>query len=73
MCYRPRPFFKNTITLHPHILWSDSGIFPAEIKSAIRLHENVGTLTFSLEDILAQNAYGTAELDLSFSFGKCRC
>lgn len=60
MCYRRRRiFFYNTITLHPHMLWSDSGIFPAEIQSAIRVHENVDTLSFSLKDILALNSYST--------------
>lgn len=45
-------FLYNTITLQPHILWSDSGIFPAEIQSVIRVHESVGKLlSLSLEDI----------------------
>lgn len=60
MCYCRRSiFFYNTITLHPHMLRSDSGIFPAEIQSAIRVHGSVGTLTFSLKDIFALNSYGT--------------
>lgn len=50
-------YFSTTITLHPHILWFDNGIFPAEIQFAISVpvHENVGTLTFCLKDISSIN------------------